>query len=319
MKKIDKRGEEKPAIERALLLLDKLAKDGKNMSYLLDVTGKGVDEIVGDIVNSKRYHVDKLKNEQSNSTEKFIRILDPLLIEIPKAINFSAKLLEENEDNEILKEWYREVNGIHASYYCNLFGLRKASGDFEDFLEEPYTTYVLTAAIYRVIFDLVNAFEYTFELVRLNSKIFKEELSKNMKRTKEALNKEWCGGSIKIRTKVIKHISNLSKSQKAKRDALLELNILDEDDVKFLVFVWDIRNSVHYNFVLGKDIKYVFQDGKFKHTFSYKKGEKLGFEGAVTLNLRIAKRLITTMEKMVQNTSDLNVHKIVKPFEEDSD
>ena len=83
------------------------------------------------------------------------------------------------------------------------------------------------------------------------------------------------GKSKKLKKSLVRGYRRKLNEMKFIRDTLRQNDIIDELDVKILEFAWDIRNSMHTNFVAIKDIEFSAPGTNLNYSFQFKKGQEL--------------------------------------------
>lgn len=220
------------------------------------------------------------------------------------------KSLEEKaktEPNEILRRWYNLCNENYAisrrrvsDFLCGDTITDKELNDFQ------YMRQVGTVLM-PIILNFVNSFEYISTLLRMNSKILQKELDTIIKPQVESLNSKWFETNTSVRDSVIKVIKNSVQNTSKIRKALRRLNIIDDNDVRFLSFVWEIRNAMHNNFINTQKISYKLKDKETGRTLDYtiEAGKGIQFWDTPKWNIVITEMLTEIMVKIIIGLSDL--------------
>lgn len=211
------------------------------------------------------------------------------------------------EDKQILKRWYNLCNRTYAisrrrvsDYICGPT-IRELSLD-----DDQYATQV-GGVLIPIILDMVNNFEYISQLVMKNSELMRDEIDNEISPILSSLETSWTESDSKIRTSVINGVNYSAKSISSQRKALRRIEVLSEEDIKFLRFVWDIRNSMHNNFMNSKKIKYTLVDEDTGRELVYELEAWSGiqFWDTPRWNIVIAKKLMGIMVKVIQDLEDL--------------
>lgn len=157
--------------------------------------------------------------------------------------------------------------------------------------------------ISRVLIDIVNSYELMSEKLRDNSPSLRKSLEEKINEKKRLLD-AWQPGESnckKLKGECEKYLESKLKESAFNRSVLRSLDLISKGDVKFLTFVWDIRNSMHRNFVAHKNIEFEFEDIKTgnKIKLAFQKDEELGVKHPKT-TLIIADKVALIMMQMIK-------------------
>lgn len=84
------------------------------------------------------------------------------------------------------------------------------------------------------------------------------------------------------------------------RDTLRQHKIIDELDVRILEFTWDIRNSMHTNFIAIKDIEFDAPGTNLNYSFQFKKGQELYHPSDLLSFYSITEQIILIQLRVLQ-------------------
>lgn len=209
--------------------------------------------------------------------------------------------------NEVLRKWYNLCNSNYAisrsrvsDYLSGSTIINKKLTDFQYRLQ-------VGAVLMPTILNFVNSFEYVSTLLRMNSLCLSTELENIVKPQLNSLVSKWTETDKGIRESVITVIENSVQNTSKTRKALKNMKIIDDDDVTFLRFIWDIRNAMHNNFVNTRKISYQLKDKETGRTLDYtiEPGKGIQFWDTPKWNLVITEKLAEIMVKIISGLDDL--------------
>lgn len=190
---------------------------------------------------------------------------------------FMGQFLEmRNPKNE--KEWAGSVRSdcIYGTFLIK--NLLDTIDSHRELSEEQMGFYIGKIAIQSFL-DIINSFEQsTNKLVSENahlSDILRERINKKKKIIEKNWDKNSGGKSKKVKDDLLRYYDRKIFEMQFIRDSLFQKEIIDDLDKKILEFVWNIRNSMHSNFVAIRDIEFSAPGTSLNYSFSFKKGEEL--------------------------------------------
>ena len=215
-------------------------------------------------------------------TDRYIKTTKDELIALGSCLHNEAKFAREfiakktRPESEI--SWFRQVlsNSIYGTFI-----IQNLIDNFERYKQKPeeqIRIYIGKIAI-RSFLDLINVFELsTKNLVESNTEIqmrLNERIDKRIKIIENSWKSDVNRKSKDLKQNLIRDCKRKKYEMKFVRDTLFKHNIIDELDKKILEFSWDIRNSMHNNFLAIKDIEFSAPGTSLNYSFSFKKGEEL--------------------------------------------
>lgn len=203
--------------------------------------------------------------------------------------------------NEI--SWFQQVLSI--SIY-GTFLIQNLIDNFEKCKEIPIEQiglYVGKIAIQSFL-DLINAFELsTNNLIKENTEIqelINERIEKRIKIIEDSWKSDVNRKSKDLKQNLIRDWRRKINEMKFIRDTLFKYKIIDELDKKILEFSWDIRNSMHNNFLAIKDIQFSAPGTKLNYSFNFKKGEELYHPKDLLSFYSMTEQLVFIQLKIIQ-------------------
>jgi hypothetical protein len=215
-------------------------------------------------------------------TDDFIKVeisnLKKLGNELYKLVLLSKEFIEKSERSNNVKEWFSSIRSA-----CNFgtFLIQNLVSNFKDYKkysEQQIGYYVGKIAIQSFL-EIINAFELsTNRLVESNPRI-QELINERIQKKIGLLENGWKSDVNRNSKDFKKEIENglrrKNHEMKFIRDTLMKHKIIDDLDYKILEFSWDIRNSMHNNFLAIKDIEFSAPGTNLNYSFRFKKGEEL--------------------------------------------
>ncbi len=178
--------------------------------------------------------------------------------------------------NEI--HWFSSVRSICIYGTFLIKNLIDNLENYKDKSEEQIGFYIGKIAIQSFL-EIINAFEQsTNKLVEQNesmSKMLSQRIDKKVSLVEESWKLDVNHKSRKIKKDIIDGYRRKRYEMKFIRDSLYKNKIIDKLDIRILEFAWDIRNSMHTNFVAIKDIEFSAPGTSLNYSFQFKKGQEL--------------------------------------------
>lgn len=214
-------------------------------------------------------------------SENFLRIekenLTSLGNQLHKEAMFMARFFEaRNPENE--KEWASSVRSacIYGTFLIK--NILDTIDSYKDLTEDQLGFYIGKIAIQSFL-DIINAYEQsTNKLISENkelSGILKARVDSKKAIIEDKWDKDSGGKSKKIKDDLLRYYDRKIFEMQFIRDSLFQHGIIDDLDKKILEFAWNIRNSMHSNFVAIRDIEFSAPGTSLNYSFSFKKGEEL--------------------------------------------
>lgn len=210
--------------------------------------------------------------------EKEINNLKELGKQLHKEAVFSKNFIEtsKNPDNE--KEWFTSIRSLCIFGTFLIQNLISKIGDYKNYSEDQIGYYTGKIAIQSFL-DIINAFELsTNKLVDSNTcinELLNERINKKVKIIEDGWKSEVNRKSKDLKKEIETSVKRKKREMKFIRDTLKKHNIIDSLDYQILEFSWDIRNSMHNNFLAIKDIEFSAPGTSINYSFKFKKGEEL--------------------------------------------
>lgn len=198
--------------------------------------------------------------------------------ELHKDAIFAKQFIDSAMRPENEMNWF---DSVRSAYVYGTFLIKNLLDTIEQYRgqsEEQIGFYIGKIAIQSFL-DIVNAFEQsTNKLIQENSDFSEMLLDRSDQKValiegswKEESNKK----SRRLKSELIGLYRKKLTEMKFVRDSLHKHGIIDDLDKKILDFVWDIRNSMHSNFVAIKDIEFSAPGTSLNYSFKFDKGQEL--------------------------------------------
>ncbi len=234
--------------------------------------------------------------EQKNS-------LQELGQELHKEAEYAKIIFDlNNPENEI--EWYRSVRStcIYGTFLIQI--LIDELDKYKSFSEEQIRFYIGKIAIQSFL-DVINIYEKSInKLVNSNehlSKMIQIRINKKVQILEKSWKTEVNRKSRDLKDSLVKSIKRKSFEMKFIRDTLKKNEVIDDLDYDILEFSWDIRNSMHNNFVAIKDIEFSAPGTSLNYSFSFKKGEELYHPTDLKSFYQMSRQIIFIQFKILQH------------------
>lgn len=234
--------------------------------------------------------------------------LEALGAKLNKEANFAQQFLDSGKNPKNELNWYSSVRSdcIYGTFLIK--NLLDSLENYSDKSEEQIGFYIGKIAIQSFL-DIINSYEQsTIKLLDENeylSKLVLERIAPKLKLIEGNWKKDATGKAKKIKKELINFYERRTKEMKFIRDTLHKEEIIDDLDKKILEFAWDIRNSMHSNFVAIKDIEFSAPGTSLNYTFDFKKGQELYHPHDLLSFFSMTEQIIFIQFKILQR---LNKH-----------
>lgn len=215
-------------------------------------------------------------------SDKFIELEKKNLIALGNQLNkeslFAKQFIENSEkpSNEI--NWFRSVRSISIHGTFLIKNTIDTLDNYKDKSEDQIGFYIGRIAIQSFL-DIINAFELSTNNLIAQSELFYKMLNERIEKKTSIIQESW-KTDVNSKSRALK--KNLIREHRRKlsemkfiRDTLRKKGIIDELDCKILEFSWDIRNSMHSNFLAIKNIEFSAPGTNLNYSFKFKKGQEL--------------------------------------------
>ncbi len=230
--------------------------------------------------------------------------------QLHKEAHFAKQFIENGKRPENEINWLKTVRSacIYGTFLIK--NLLDSLEQYRDKSEEQIGFYIGKVAIQSFL-DIVNAFEQsTNNLIEDNSdisKILSVRVDQKIKLIEESWKENTNKKSRKLKSELIRLYKRKFTEMKFVRDSLLKNKIIDDLDKKILDFVWDIRNSMHSNFVAIKDIEFSAPGTSLNYSFKFDKGQELYHPRDLLSFFTMTEQLIFIQLKVLQHFNKLNL------------
>ncbi len=239
-------------------------------------------------------------------SDKFLRINKENLTALGGLLNKEALFMKQflemrNPRNE--KEWAGSVRSdcIYGTFLIK--NLLDTIDSYKELSEEQAGFYIGKIAIQSFL-DIINSYEQsTNNLVSENdqlSNILKDRIDKKKSIIEENWDKKSGGKSKKVKEDLLRYYDRKIFEMQFIRDSLFQHGIIDNLDKRILDFAWDIRNSMHSNFVAIRDIEFSALGTSLGYSFSFKKGEELYHPNDLVSFYTMTEQIISVQIKILQ-------------------
>lgn len=220
-----------------------------------------------------------------------------------KEVVFSKSFLDKSNNHKNEKGWFKLVNSTCNYETFIIQNLVTTLDNYKKFSEEQIGLYIGKIAIQSFL-EIINAYELsTNNLVESNEKL-QEMLKSRISKKIEIIENSW---KTEVNSKSRDFKKDLITNQRRKnremnfiRDTLKKNKIIDDLDYKILKFAWDIRNSMHNNFLAISDIKFSAPQTSLNYSFDFKKGEELYHPTDLKSFYSITEQIIYIQFKILQ-------------------
>lgn len=215
-------------------------------------------------------------------TDEFIKIKKNELIalgsQLHKESTFARAYISNNKKTKSVISWFKQI--LSLTIY-GTFLIQNLIDNFDKYKDKPveqidlYTGKIAISSF----LDIINAFELsTNQLVNSSieiQKLLNERIDRRINIIDDSWKPEVNKESRKLKKNIKRDLSRKKYEMKFIRDTLYKHKIINELDKRILDFSWDIRNSMHNNFLAIKDISFAAPGSSLDYVFNFKKGEEL--------------------------------------------
>lgn len=246
-------------------------------------------------------------------SEEFIQTrknnLTELGNQLHKEVLFSKEFMKKNIRPENEREWFSSVNSVCNYGTFLIQNLIKQLEDYKRHSEEQISYYIGKIAI-QTFLDIINAFELsTNKLIDKNKAInglLNNRIEKKISIIESSWKSEVNSKSRDLKKSLISTFNNKRREMKFIRDTLKTNSIIDPLDYKILEFAWDIRNSMHNNFLAIKDMNFSSPQTSLNYSFEFKKGEELYHPHDLKSFYMITEQIIFIQLRILQRLNKLD-------------
>lgn len=204
-----------------------------------------------------------------------LRVLGEML---HKEAVFARQFIDSGKRPKTEMDWFNAVSSACVYGTFLIKNLIDSIDSYTDKPEEQIGFYIGKIAIQSFL-DIINAFEKsTNDLVEKNdqvSALLKLRISKKVNIIEEGWQLDAGGKSKKMKCELIKSYERKIFEMNFIRETFRQNGIIDELDKRILDFAWDVRNSMHANFLAIKDIEFSAPGTSLNYSFRFKKGQEL--------------------------------------------
>lgn len=197
-----------------------------------------------------------------------------------REVHFAKQIVDKSTNPKIKKNWMNSI--VHGGNYC-LFQIKiliNSLDEFQNLPREQLGFYIGSISI-QPLLQIINSYEQSMnKLVDSNKKLsslIQERIDKKISIIETEWNPESKGKSKQLKRSLISSLQQKIREMAFIRDTLKSNGIINQIDWDILKFAWDIRNSMHNNFLAITNIEYNYPDIKTgkRYFFSYKEGDEL--------------------------------------------
>lgn len=244
-----------------------------------------------------------IDNKDLEKTKKELSELESRLV---REIMFCDAFVNKSKNQLIEKEW---MSGVSSAYNYSQTLIRCFLKSIDDYIilsPDQFHFYVGKIAIQHLL-EIINKFEQTINNAIATRNDFKELINKRIQKRVETFNANWNDNKNKrnknTKKEILKSFELKIREQSFIRDTLYSNKIINKVDYSILCFAWDIRNSMHKNFVAVKNINFKYTDFTtgVNYTFNYPEGTELYHPGDLLGFLSISFQIHFIMLKILSN------------------
>ena len=241
-------------------------------------------------------------------SEEFISLetasLKALGEQLHKEATFAQQLIDSGKRPPNEESWFRAVRSICIYGTFLIQNLIESFDRYRDKPEDQISFYIGKIAIQSFL-DIINAFEKsTNDLVGENesfSRILNDRIDRKVRLIEDGWKDDAPRKSRKIKADVIDLYRRKVTESKFIRDSLHKTGVIDDLDKRVLEFAWDIRNSMHSNFVAIKDIEFSAPGTSLNYSFDFRKGQELYHPKDLLSFYMMTEQLIFIQLKVLQH------------------
>jgi hypothetical protein len=215
-------------------------------------------------------------------SDEFIKIkkeeLQALGDQLHKELSFAKQFIDSGKKPKNERQWFSSIRDVCIYGTFLIQNLISTLENYKKLSEAQIGFYIGKIAIQSFL-DIINAFELSVNnLISSNSEI-SELLDKRIQKKIDLIGAGWKeevnSKSRKLKKNIEEIFRRKNREMKFIRDTLKKEKIIDELDYKILEFSWDVRNSMHNNFLAIKDIEFSAPGTSLSYSFNFRKGEEL--------------------------------------------
>lgn len=246
-------------------------------------------------------------------SDKFIELEKKNLIALWDKLNKEAQFARQfiENDNRPKNEinWFNSIRSISIYGTFLIKNLIDNIESYKDKSEEQIGFYIGKIAIQSFL-EIINAFEQSTNHLIVQSDLLKKLLDERIKKRTKIIEKSWRmdvnSKSKELKKEFIRVCKRKLKEMKFIRDTLRTNGIIDELDCKILEFSWDIRNSMHSNFLAIKKIKFSAPGTNLNYSFNFEKGQELYHPNDLLSFYSMTEQIIFIQLKILQYFNKTN-------------
>lgn len=198
--------------------------------------------------------------------------------QLHKEATFAREFISKDTVNDNVKVWFNQV--LSTTIY-GTFLIQNLIDNLDKYTDKPIEQiglYIGKIAISSFL-EIINAFELsTNNLIAMNSdaqKLLNDRINSRIELIENSWKSDTNRKSRNLKKSLINQLENKKHEMKFIRDTFFKNDIIDELDKRILDFSWDIRNSMHNNFLAIKDISFSAPGTSLNYSFCFSKGEEL--------------------------------------------
>jgi len=217
---------------------------------------------------------------------------------------FASQLIESNKRPQNEVSWFRSVRSIaiHGTFQIQV--ILQTIDSYEDKSEEQIGYYIGKTAIQSFL-EIINAFEKSTNTLVVESKELKSLLNQRISEKVKIIEKGWRtdvnNASRKLKKSLINTLERKVFEMKFIRDTLNKHKIIDPLDYKILEFAWNVRNSMHTDFLAIQDMEFSAPGTSLNYSFKFKKGEELFHPSDLSSFYVLTEQIIFIQHKVLQH------------------
>ena len=228
--------------------------------------------------------------------------------QLHKEATFARQFLDQSKRPLNERQWFATVRdiSIYGTFLIQI--LLESLEKYIDKPEEQIGFYVGKIAIQSFL-DIINAFEKSTNDLVGESILLRDLLTQRIDQKVAIIEDSWKDDvpkkSRRIKADVIALFRRKMFEMKFIRDTLHQDGVIDDLDKKILDFAWDIRNSMHSNYVVIKDIAFAAPGTSLNYTFEFEKGQELYHPTDLLSFYSMTEQIIFIQLKVLQHFNKL--------------
>jgi hypothetical protein len=223
-------------------------------------------------------------------------------------VNFARGYINSKRpDNE--KRWMNSVLS-HSTYGTFLIkNLLNSLDTYKDKPEAQISLYIGKVAIQSFL-EIINAFEKSINDLVCQSSHLSDMLQTRIDKKIQIIETSWdkksTGKSRKLKLNIIRTKNSKIREMQFIRETLYLNGVIDDLDRKVLDFAWNVRNSMHTDFLAIKDIKFFAPGTSLNYSFDFKKGEELYHSSDLLSFYSMTEQIIFIQIKILQRINQIS-------------